>query len=305
MNEWHEGEDTQAFEGAEESFVQRPRAATWRKARSDTRSAGSSRRPGGARVTTRRVATKAGRGLWKPNPKKRWPRLRPWRFLGVGYRPPLVVEPPPEPPPEASPPPPPPPPPPRNTASGGSAPPPPEPPPFDDAPVNDLPEEPVEEPTEPDTQEELHASGPRISWSKVTVERYPFTRFPDGGGVYVVEEEGRPLFVGETPRFREHWRERLSALYQMGFTRRGGRLLQPLTLWFARLQPNTPDARKQVQRALCLALPRAGVVRTGALRNPGFVEERSDDDLSTLPGLFPLSTWGRQAAQALRSAPLR
>ncbi|WP_338868802.1 hypothetical protein [Myxococcus stipitatus] len=166
-----------------------------------------------------------------------------------------------------------------------------------------MPEEPVDEPSEPDTQEELSTSGPRISWSKVTVERYPFTRFPDGGGVYVVEEEGHPLFVGETHHFQTHWRERLSALYQMGFTRRGGRLLKPLTLWFARLQPNTPGARQQVQRALRLALPRAGVVRTGALRNPGFVEEDSSDDLSALPGLFPRCTWGREALQALRSPP--
>ncbi|AGC43181.1 hypothetical protein MYSTI_01849 [Myxococcus stipitatus DSM 14675] len=310
MNEWHEGEDTRAREGTEESFIQRPRTAPQRKPRGTTRAASTDRRPGGVRVTTtrragskKRVAAKAGRGLWKPNPKRRWPRHRPWRFLGVGPRLPLVVEPIPEPPPEASPPPPPPPP--RNTASGGSAPPP-EPPPYeDDAPVDDVPEEPGDEPTEPDTQEELLTSGPRISWSKVTVERYPFTRFPDGGGVYVVEEEGRPLFVGATPHFQEHWRERLSSLYQMGFTRRGGRLLRPLTLWFARLQPNTPRARKQVQRALCQALPRVGVVRTGTLRNPGFVEEGPDDDLSTLPGLFPHSTWGRQAAQALRNIPLR
>ncbi|WP_217442323.1 hypothetical protein [Myxococcus sp. CA033] len=259
---------------------------------------------------------------WKPAGTRRWPRIRPWRLLGrpatYAVLTPRAVEPPPATP--GNTPPPPrdaassgaaaPPPPPWDTEPGDDTPPPSTPVPFDEPSPEDLPvpAEPDDEPPAPDAQEVL-VSPPRIAWSRSRMERYPFTQLPAGGGVYVVEEDGHPLHVGETDNFQTHWRQRLTALYELGFTRRGGRLSKPITVWFGPLMPNSPAARARAKRALRRALTRSGVVPAGRLRDTGAdpeaIEESDGRGLPSLQGLLPPSDWGVQAARALGLAPPR
>jgi hypothetical protein len=106
---------------------------------------------------------------------------------------------------------------------------------------------------------ELARRGPlsaTLSWQRVTITHYPPANIPGGGGLYVVERGGLPIYVGETASFQRRWRGRLDAEWQVGRIDTGA-LQQPLTIWFGTLQPaaaNQPLARRGVEHAIVRTL---------------------------------------------------
>jgi hypothetical protein len=119
---------------------------------------------------------------------------------------------------------------------------------------------------------ELAKRGPvlaTLSWQKSVITSYPPLNIPSGGGVYIVEKLGAPLYVGEAESFKARWGGRLQAAYQIGMVPG-----QPLTVWFGTHKPDSSLARKEAQdvrraieHAIIRTLIKRGVVAQGSLRN--------------------------------------
>lgn len=305
MNEWYENESEDALEsereGEEEGHFARssrsPPARRTRALHPGTRRFGARRgmmgapraqvwRSSGSRLARAWQGPAQGQG---PRQGRRWPRVRPWVLYGggpYGYGYPLNPPPPSEPPPE-------------DADPGASAQP---------APDVAPPEEPSDAPPgqdgpPPAESQELEAqrgpvSAKVLSWSVRKIDRHPFSTLPAGGGLYVVEEEGLPLYVGETDSFQGRWRGRLLSLYQMGLTQKGGLLPKPITVWFGTIQPNTRQARRAVEHALIRALLLSGAVPAGRLRNLSSIRQFRVKGGVSIQGLLPPNTWGVRAAKA-------
>ena len=109
-----------------------------------------------------------------------------------------------------------------------------------------------------------------LAWRPVEIQRHPAV-LPAGGGVYVVERVGRPLFVGEAQDFGAEWRRRSSTLYELGIID-AGRLAAPfpVRIWFGLMSPRQLGRRQRVAEALSYALKAAGL--GASLRQQGAAE---------------------------------
>jgi hypothetical protein len=103
-------------------------------------------------------------------------------------------------------------------------------------------------------------------WHRVSLGTFP-AQVPKGGGLYVVERAGRPLFVGEAASFAARFARQLLEQYQLGLIPRG-RLPAPfpVTVWLGQQTPNTAPARARARFELLRQLSARGLART--LRNP-------------------------------------
>lgn len=231
-------------------------------------------------------------GVWRgPRSRRRWPGTRPWLMYGrpyaYGYGYPLYqpsLVPPPE------------------DVEPAPAPPP--------VPVEAVPPEPpdavaapAEPAAEPAASQELEVSrGPVTaqvtSWTMRRIDRHPFSGVPAGGGLYVVEEDGVPIYVGATDNFQARWRGRLLAIYQLGLTQRGGVLPKPITVWFGTLRPNTVLVRRTAEHALIRALLLSGAAPAGHLRNASSIQRFRVHGGVSIQGLIPDNAWGNRAARA-------
>lgn len=310
MSEWYEYESELEPELAGEDELRFARSFRPPPARRAPAFRSSSRRPG----TGRAVAGPPRAPAWHPGPRpspfgprpgRRRPKRRPWLLYGgplgygypayqplPGFQPP-VGEPPPE-----------------GVEPGAMAEPAPE--PMEPPAAAEPPEEPASDaraaPPEQagassEEQQELEAQrGPLsariISWTVRQIDRHPFSKIPAGGGLYVVEEDGVPLYVGETDSFQGRWRGRLLALYQVGLTRKGGLLPKPIKVWFGTIQPNTRPARTTAEHALIRALLLSGVVPAGHLRNMSSIRQFRVKGGVAIQGLLPGNPWGVRAARA-------
>jgi hypothetical protein len=130
-----------------------------------------------------------------------------------------------------------------------------------------------------------------LAWRPVDVDRYPVS-LPAGGGVYVVERVGRPLFVGEAQDFGAEWSRRSRALYEVGIID-AGRLAAPfpVRIWLGFMGPRDLDRRGRVVAAILHALKAAGFA--AALRQRGAFERAPLQPLVVRRLLPPL--WLRRA----------
>jgi hypothetical protein len=98
-----------------------------------------------------------------------------------------------------------------------------------------------------------------LAWRPVDVDRHLPT-LPAGGGVYVVERVGRPLFVGEARDFGAEWRRRSSVLSRLGLID-AGRIAapSPVRIWFGFMRPREIDRRARVVAGILYALKAAGL----------------------------------------------
>lgn len=241
--------------------------------RGSASSAGRFRRPG---------ASAQWRGGLPPRRRRPgWPRPRPWIFgpwpvapaVDVGYPEPGPPEP---------------------AAEPVTAPPlEPEPSPGTTA---DAPDSAAEE-----LIAELARRGPVTASLQWTATPQKITSFPlnplgKGGGIYIVESQGKPIYVGETHNFAARWHSRLQSMFQIGVINRGP-LPASIHVWFGeiiRLVPNKQSSRKAVEHAVIRTLSEGGL--GGSLRNVTSVREFHVVDDITVTSLLP----GTYAASLVR-----
>jgi hypothetical protein len=105
------------------------------------------------------------------------------------------------------------------------------------------------------------------NWKAALFDTYP-AKLPAGGGIYIVEAHGAPIYVGLARQFAHRWGGRLLSLYQMGLLGRAKAGPPfPVKVWFGTLGATDERTLRTAEHAIIRLLERGGVVARGALRN--------------------------------------
>jgi len=111
---------------------------------------------------------------------------------------------------------------------------------------------------------------------------------PGAGGLYIVELDGKPIYVGEASDLARRWRGRLLNARQIGlFPPPGSGVSTRLFAWFATIEPNRERERRAAEHAAIRTLINFGLAKSDDLRNSEAKKQFAVKATLKIRGLLP------------------